>query len=69
MSRTLNLPPSWHRMSWRNKAGYLKASNHARTFEEACSMLRTMSRPGPKPSETTPRKRPEDLRWDLRNEA
>lgn len=35
----MNLPPTWSRMSWRNRAAYLVESHQARDFSHACAIL------------------------------
>jgi hypothetical protein len=48
----MNLPPSWNRMGFTAKAGYLCASHQARNYEAACAMLRKPRRKHVKPSLT-----------------
>lgn len=45
--RKLNLPASWDRMGWTNKAGYLCSTHQARDYPDACSILAGMRRPKP----------------------
>lgn len=35
----MNVPSSWNRMLWREKAAYLCSSRQARDFSAACAML------------------------------
>lgn len=39
-----NLPPSWSRMSHRNKAAYLCNTHQARDFADACAQLARLPR-------------------------
>lgn len=39
-----NVPPSWHRMGFSQKAGYLCASHQARDYSHACQILRARGR-------------------------
>lgn len=41
----MNLPHFWRGMSFTAKAAWLLSAHHARSYEEACSMLAKMRRP------------------------
>lgn len=41
----MNLPPTWNRMSFTAKAGYLAATCQARDYSHACSILAKMRGP------------------------
>lgn len=43
----INYPSWWKGASFVVRAGWLKSSGHARTYEEACSMLARKKRPAP----------------------
>jgi len=46
----MNLPPSWSRMGWHEKAAYLCSSHQARDYSDACSMLAKLPRRKKKPA-------------------
>lgn len=46
----MNLPPSWSRMGWSERAGYLCASHQARDYSHACSILAKLPRRKKKPA-------------------
>lgn len=37
--KTYRLAPTWHRMGWTAKAGWLCATGQARDYSDACSIL------------------------------
>ena len=44
----LRLPSFWSGMGFTAKAGYLVASAQARSYEEACRILRSLRKPTPR---------------------
>ena len=48
----MNLPPTWDKMGFVAKAGYLCAVGAARTYEEACAMLAKHRRKRATPRQT-----------------
>jgi len=48
----MNLPPSWNKMGWTAKAGYLVGAHLAKDYSAACAMLKELPSRKRKPAAT-----------------